>query len=196
MLNEKFPIRMLKRVAVMRVLILCFLFSGCNIRAEYKSIKLDKIEDISSNILGRPIEKIKDESFILGSDSLFIRDTLFISEEDVSWPGLVFFDNIGDVFLVETSWVDRNIIVWAAVLSPRIKTKNQVCVGTSFSRIKPYIRFDSWKEFPDGYIAFKDSLDNRIVYSIDVGGDSYLYSSDLSLSSFPDTLKVENVMLQ
>lgn len=180
----------------MKVFIFCFFLFGCNFGTSHQVIKLDRIEDVSSNILGKSIEEIKNGSFSLKNENLFVRDTLFIEEEKITWPGVIFSNKNGDVLFVETNWKDRQKVVQATVVSSEIETKNHVGVGASFSQIEPYIRFDSWKDFPDGYIMFKDSLDKKIVYSIGVDSDSFLYSSALSLSSFPDTVRVQYVILR
>ena len=55
--------------------------------------------------------------------------------------------------------------------------------------------FESWKDFPDGYVAFKDSIDNRIIYVMNAEQYPQLREGALTIDRIPSTLEIQHITI-
>ena len=177
----------------MRIFLL-FLLAGCNLRGEHKGTVLNYIED-AKGLLGKPIIELRSNNISLKGESVTIKDTV-LEDEGGNWNGtILYYKNKGTV-LFESNWQDKEHISRITLLDSWLKTSNGITIGSEFRDIEPVIDFKSWVNFPDGYIMFKDSVKNWIVYSMNVDAAAALLDQPLDQKTIPPTLKVESIIIQ
>ena len=155
---------------------------------------IHSIETLQKEMINHQIEELRKINFLFRGTVLTVKDTTLESEGE-SWKGLNYYYE-DDLFLVaETSWNNPELITRISVKSPLLKTKDGLGVGGNFESIKDYITFNSWTDFPDGYVAFKDSSDNRIIYVMNTETQPRLGEGALTIDKIPATLQVHDVII-
>lgn len=177
----------MKVYLVFTILLIC-----CATSKQEKAI--DSMETLQVEIVGHQVDEIQKISFSFDGVILTLKDTT-LEDEDVSWKGLNYYYKSDLFFTAETSWNNPNVITRVLVNSQLLKTKDGLGVGENFESIRSHIIFNSWSEFPDGYVAFKDSSDMRITYVMNTEPYPQLRVEALTIEKLPPTLKVQNVIV-
>lgn len=174
--------------------ILIILLISCATSTSKKEKALHSIEDLQTEVIDHEVDELKEVDFSFDGTVLSFNDTTF-EDEGVRWKGLNYFYK-GDLFFIaETSWNNQEIITRVSVKSHLLKTNTGLGVGQNFEAIQPHIIFESSKDFPDGYVAFKDSSDSRITYIMDTEQYPQLWKEVWAIDKIPATLQVQDVVI-
>lgn len=155
---------------------------------------IHSIETLQTEIISHQVEQLRKINFSFDGTVLTVKDTT-LEDEGQNWKGLNYYYKDGLFFMAETSWKNPDIISRVSVKSNLLKTKDGLGVGENFESIKPHIVFRSWTEFPDGYIAFKDSSDTRITYMMNTEPYPQLREGPLMVDKMPAALQVQDVII-
>ncbi len=167
---------------------------GFSCQSKIDSIQVNNIEDIKSSMVEYNLRDLKKSEVLLKNQPLSIKDTL-ISSEGEEWNALAFYFENNLIFIAESNWMDRNNVSRITVYHSKIKTKNGIGVGDSYRKLSPYIIFDSWKDFPDGYIGFKDKETKRLIYMMNTDFNENILEGPISKETIPQDLKIESIMI-
>jgi hypothetical protein len=156
---------------------------------------IHSVETLMMEVMDHRVDQLQKIDFSFDGVALTARDTT-LEDEGVSWKGLSYYYKRNLFFIAETSWNNQDMITRVSVKSHLLKTEDGLGVGEDFAAIKSQIRFNSWTEFPDGYVAFKDSLDARITYLMDTGQYPQLREGALLIEKIPANLPVQEIIIQ
>lgn len=159
-----------------------------------QTMEIRSIETLQSEVMSRQVEELQRMDLSFRGTILSVKDTV-LESEGVNWKGLNYYFKDSLLFVAETSWENESLISRISVTSHLLKTRDGLGVGEDFTSIKPHIRVESWKDFPDGYVAFKDSSDSRIVYVMNVEAHPELLEGALKIDKIPDMLQVKDVII-
>lgn len=181
----------------MKMHLIILLIISCACQSKKDNIQVNNIEDIKSSIEGFNLKELRGARVFLNNQQLSIKDTL-ISSEGEEWNALAFYFENNLIFIAESNWMDKNNVSRITIYDSKVKTKNGIGVGDSYNKLSPYIIFDSWKDFPDGYIGFKDSEIDRLIYMMDV--DSHqdiqdILEGPISEETIPQELRIESILI-
>lgn len=177
----------------MKGLLIIAIFLVCCTTSK-KQTMISSVETLQTEIMGHSVEQLKENIFLFKDQVLSVKDTT-LEDEGESWNGLNYYYGDSLLFIAETSWKNRDTIVRINTENYLLKTNDGLGVGESFESIRPHVNFSSWKDFPDGYVAFKGSSDNRIIYTMDVDQHPELREGALIIDQIPPHLKVKSITL-
>ncbi len=123
------------------------------------------------------------------------RDTTFYAEdENISWPGILFFDNDHLIFWVESSWQKQEYPQRIVIVNSKIKKDSILCVGSTFSKIKDQLSRERLSD-PDGYFSLIDSKNPKIRYYFDLKKYNGRNLDTLVFDSIPSDLSIETIVV-
>ena len=156
---------------------------------------ISSVETLQAEMIGHRIDELKEIDFYFEGAILLVKDTT-LEDQRESWKGLNYYYK-GDLFCIaETSWNNLETITRISVKSHLVKTKHGLGVGENFESLRPHIIFESSKDFPDGYIAFKDSSDSRIIYIMNTEQHPQLWKEAWMIDKIPSSLQVQDVIIR
>lgn len=173
------------------ILSMSALLSFCN--PDKGSLEFRYIEDLQK-IFQIGFADINSYDYYLNGKMLHIKDSLFVGEDDTEWKGKCFFYNQQIIFIAENNWNQKDSISIIQILDPGLKTTRGIGIHSLFSIAKSEINFDTWKNFPDGYIMFKDKNNPKLVY--DFGATEGLVDMPLDIETFPEKSIITTILLK
>lgn len=158
-----------------------------------QSIELSCVEDLDKIVLN-PFKDLNKTQFLLNRNLLDMTDSVFLGDDQVEWNGKCFY--LGDdlIFIVENNWTQKDSISTIQILSPLLRTKKMIGVNSTFGDIIDHIDFDTWKNFPDGYLMFKDKSNSKLVYEFESSDSIDLGNMPLDISTFPKKLRITAIL--
>jgi hypothetical protein len=148
--------------------------------------------DTLKSLINRDINEVKKLHY---SQDVSLRDTIFESEDESNWKGIVFYRGNQILLFVETSWEDLNIIKRITVLSSAVDGLNDLKIGAKFKDIKPNLS-QAIPSYPDGYFGLKDKNDKQITYFFDIGNNSDLSIGNVKFETIPDNIIVNQILIE
>lgn len=167
---------------------------SCSSKTATTEIRISTIEDLQRDILGKSLDELRNSKVYFFDNLLNVKDSL-MQDEGVEWDALIYKENSIPIILAESSWKEKSRVTRVDILYEGLKTKDGVGVGSAFIDLRPLINFESWKDFPDGYVAFKDKRNNHIVYWMDIQSNPTLGEGPLVENHVPNDLKIESITL-
>jgi hypothetical protein len=177
----------------MKWFFILLLVLSCSSKTATTEIKISHIEDLQRDILGKSLDEVRNSKVYFLDNLLKVRDTL-MQDEGVEWHALIFEDSI-PIILAESSWKEKDRVSRVDILYDGLKTKDGIGVGSTFMDLRSLIDFGSWKDFPDGYVAFKDRNNDYLVYWMDISNNPALGEGSLIENEVPNDLRIESITL-
>src|SRR5690606_30558293 len=157
------------------------------------SIEVAYIEDLHK-LFQIGFDEINRYDYYHNGNMLNIKDSLFLGDDDTEWKGKCFFYNQKIIFIAENNWSQKDSISIIQILNPGLKTTKGIGVHSLFAEAKPEINFDTWKNFSDGYIMFKDKYNPKLIY--DFGATEGLVDLALDKDTFPEKSIITAILLK
>jgi len=188
----------------MKAITLFWLFIACvscsnstpksNIATQDKATSVLNIYVLNTlkTLLNRDVNEVKG---LLYPDWVSLRDTVFESDDESQWKGIVFYNKSKGLLFVETSWENENIIKRITVLSSDIVGLYGLKIGAKFIDISPYLS-QIIPSYPDGYFGLKVKNDNQITCFFDISNNSDISIGNVKFETIPDNLVVEQILIE
>lgn len=167
----------------------------CCATSKQEKKEIQSVETLKVEVIGHRVDQLQRIDFSFEGATLIAKDTT-LEDEGVSWKGLSYYYNNDLFFVAETSWNNQDVITRVSVKSRLLKTEDGLGVGENFDVLKSHIIFSSWTEFPDGYVAFKDSTDTRVTYVMNTEQYPQLREGALLVEKIPANLQVQDIIIQ
>lgn len=154
-------------------------------------MKIENIDDLQKTLhIG--FGDINKYDFYLHKKLLITSDSLFIGDDDSEWEAKCFWHDGELIFVAENNWIIKDSVSVVQIVSPSLKTPTGIGVYSSFSKAESELNFDTLKDFPDGYIMFKDIKNPKLVYVFETieGIDAM----DLNADIIPDKSKITTIL--
>lgn len=166
----------------------------CAVSKQERKVILS-VETLKMEVIDHQVGQLQKIDFSYDGTILTVIDTT-LEDEGMSWKGLSYYYKGNLFFIAETSWNNQDVITRVSVKNHLLKTEDGLGVGENFAVLKSHITFRSWTEFPDGYVAFKDSLDTRITYMMNTEPYPQLKEGALLVEEIPADLQVQEIIIQ
>lgn len=178
----------------MKIICILLIITLCSCTSNVCNINITSVETLHKTVSNVELDTVRECRYLMNGSLLVQKDTIMESEEGIEWPAISFYDDKKLLFTAESSWQELNKVKRIVVWSPILKTKDGLGVGSSFSTIKSHINLESWKDFPDGIVGFKNK-DNSLIFILDTEKYPYLTEGPLIISDIPESLSVESLIL-
>lgn len=188
----------------MKAITLFWLFIACvscsnstpksNIIAQSNTLSVLNVHliDTLKTLINRDVNEVKSLRYPVG---VSVRDTVFESDDESQWKGIVFYEKSKELLFVETSWENENIIKRITVLSSDIAGVNGLKIGAKFKDIKSNLS-QTIPSYPDGYFGLKYKNDNQITCFFDIGNNPDLSIGNVNFERIPDDLIVNQILIE
>lgn len=179
---------------------ICVMCACCSINTPKSNVIRQKNENSVFNLyvldslkilLNRDINEIKNLKF---PQDVSLKDTILESEGD-NWNGIAFYKKTQLLLVLETSWIDKNHIKRIGVISNTIVGSNNMKIGAKFGEIKSNLS-QKIPSFPDGYLGLRDNHDQHVTYFFNVGTNTDLITGNIKFETMPDTLVVNEILIE
>ena len=180
----------------------CFQKQNNDINNNESKETIDIIEDktLSLNVIN-----IKSLIGLLGKslDSLpditeYKKEKIIIGDEEglAEWNGVKYLKYNDLIFIVESNWVNRNIVYRITLYSSQIKD-GELYTGQLIGNVKNSIE-NKIPTSPDGELFVKSSKYPEVTIQLDIShisSSSPLYYGISTLSEIPDSLRIESIII-
>lgn len=188
----------MKAITLLWLLIVCI---GCsNSTQKNKIIAQDQADsvlnvynlDTLKLLLNRDINEIKSFRYPIG---ISLKDTVFESEDEAQWKGVVFYNKSVVLLFVETSWKNTSIVKRITVLSSYIVGLKGLKIGVKFIDIKSDLS-QTIPSYPDGYLGLKVKNDNQVTCFFNISNNLNLGLSNVKFETIPENIVVEQILIE
>jgi hypothetical protein len=148
------------------------------------------LTSVKENILG------KDISSLPAFKCYIARDTVLEGDEGVTWKGKAYYYGQKLVFLAETNWENPKKIHRITILEQHIK-EGGLFVDQRFKDVRGLVS-GQIPSGPNGYLFLTYKKDTAVSIQLDISGvdsTSRLFTGVTDLSTIPDTLRVERIVI-
>ena len=184
-----------KNIELISYIFIVLLCIGCTVN--YQTFNINSVNSLEKSLIDKSIKEIKKNNFYYKGSLLVQKDTIIQSDDDVRWEAVDFYFNNQLFITAESNWLNQDVISRVVVWHPELKTNEGIGVGGKFKDLVFLISFDSWKDFPDGFLGFKDRKNANLIYFMNIEEFPQLaHGTPLSVDSIPKLLEIENIILQ
>ncbi|MDR1631795.1 MAG: hypothetical protein LBR97_02765 [Dysgonamonadaceae bacterium] len=143
------------------------------------------------DLLGKTLDSLPD---IAG----YKKEKIIIEDEEgqVEWDGVKYFEGNDLIFIVESNWVNRNIVYRITLYSDQIQ-EGELYIGQLIGNVKNLIK-DKVPTSPDGELLVKSNKYPEIAIQLDISNiplSSPLCYGTNTLSEIPDSIRIESIII-
>lgn len=143
-------------------------------------------------LLNKNINEIKSFRYPVG---VSLKDTVFESEDEAQWKGVVFYNKSVILLFVETSWENASIAKRITVLSSDIVGIKGLKIGAKFMDIKSNLS-PIIPSYPDGYFGLKVKNDNQVTCFFNISNNENLGVGNVEFDTIPENIVVEKILIE
>lgn len=143
-------------------------------------------------LLNKNINEIKSFRYPMG---VSLKDTVFESEDEAQWKGVVFYNKSVVLLFVETSWENVSIAKRITVLSSDIVGMKGLKTGAKFIDIKSDLS-QTIPSYPDGYFGLKVKNDNQVTCFFNISNNQNLGVGNVKFETIPVGIVVEQILIE
>lgn len=143
-------------------------------------------------LLNKNINEIKSFRYPVG---VSLKDTVFESEDEAQWKGVVFYNKSVALLFVEASWENASIAKRITVLSSDIVGMKGLKIGAKFMDIKSDLS-PTIPSYPDGYFGLKVKNDNQVTCFFNISNNENLGVGNVEFETIPENIVVEQILIE
>jgi|GEM_PF-3378478 hypothetical protein len=143
-------------------------------------------------LLNRNINEIKSFRYPMG---ISLKDTVFESEDEAQWKGVVFYNKSVVLLFVETNWENTSIVKRITVLSSDIVGMKGLKIGAKFIDVKSDLS-QTIPSYPDGYFGLKVKNDNQVTCFFNISNNQNLGVGNVKFETIPEDIVVEQILIE
>lgn len=143
-------------------------------------------------LLNRNINELECIQYPMG---VSLKDTIFESEDETQWKGLVFYKKTVALLFVETSWENVTIVKRITVLNSDIIGIQGLRIGAKFGDIKSLLS-QTIPTYPDGYLGLKVKNDNQVTCFFNIINNQNLGVGNVAFEAIPEDLVVAQILIE